>query len=67
EGRLYIPLRDGEATLYLRGRAIEGSWRKDQGQGIAFTSAQGEIIDLAPFKTWVVMTPGYREHLATAQ
>ncbi len=65
EGRLYIPLRDGEATLYLRGRAIEGSWRKDQ--GIAFTSAQGEIIDLAPFKTWVVMTRNYREHLATAQ
>jgi hypothetical protein len=49
----------------LRGRAIEGSWSKDQ--GIAFTSAQGEIIDLAPFKTWVVMTSGYQEHLATAQ
>jgi hypothetical protein len=57
EGRLYIPLRSGEATLYLRGRAIEGSWSKDQ--GIAFTSAQGEIIDLAPFKTWVVMTGAF--------
>ena len=52
-------------TLYLRGRAIEGSWRKDQ--GIAFTSAQGEIIDLAPFNTWVVMTRNYQEHLAKAQ
>ncbi|MCA9835656.1 MAG: DUF3048 domain-containing protein [Trueperaceae bacterium] len=55
EGRLYIPMRGGTATLYLNGKAIKGRW--DIGNGIRFTSSLGEVIDLAPFKTWVAYAP----------
>ncbi len=55
EGRLYIPMRGGTATLYLNGKAIKGRW--DIANGIRFTSSLGEIIDLAPFKTWVAYAP----------
>ena len=55
EGRLYIPMRGGTATLYLNGKAINGRW--DLVNGIRFTTSLGEVIDLAPFKTWVSYAP----------
>ena len=55
EGRLYIPMRGGTATLYLRGKAISGRW--DLVNGVQFTSSLGEIVDLTPFKTWIVYAP----------
>lgn len=54
-GRLYIPLRGGEATLYLRGKEIPGTWSEQR--GLTFVSAEGEQIDLEPFKHWVVFAP----------
>jgi len=56
-GRLYIPLQGGPATLYLHGRAVAGRWLL--GDGVQFVTASGEAVDLAPFRTWVVMTPTY--------
>lgn len=58
-GRLYIPLESSRATLYVRGKAIEGNWSPNG--GIRFTSSLGEVIDLTPFKTWVLFTPTYAE------
>ncbi len=58
EGRLYIPLRGGPATLYLRGRAVEGVWSLSNGLGVQFATAEGGV-DLTPFKLWVVYTPNY--------
>ena len=55
EGRLYIPLRGGKATLYLRGRAIPGRW--DSSGGVSFVTSLGDAVDLAPFKTWVLFAP----------
>lgn len=55
EGRLYIPLERGQATLYLRGQAIKGSW--SPGGGVSFNLPDGTPVDLAPFKTWVVFAP----------
>lgn len=55
EGRLYIPMRGGTATLYLRGKTISGRW--DLENGVKFTSSFGQIVDLKPFKTWVVYAP----------
>jgi len=57
EGRLYIPLQGGPATLYLHGRAIAGHW--DLANGLRFVTADGQPVDLAPFRTWFVMTPTY--------
>jgi hypothetical protein len=54
EGRLYIPLERSKATLYVRGKAIDGSW-SPQG-GVSFSLPDGTPIDLAPFKTWVVFS-----------
>jgi hypothetical protein len=54
EGRLYIPLERAQATLYIRGQAIGGSW-SPQG-GVSFSLPDGTPIDLAPFKTWVVFS-----------
>ena len=56
-GRLYIPMTGGEATLHLRGKAIPGRW-SPQG-GFSFTSAQGQAVNLAPFKYWVLFAPSY--------
>lgn len=56
-GRLYIPLRGGPATLYVHGRAVRGHWHL--GDGIQFVTAAGHPVDLAPFRTWIVMTPTY--------
>ncbi len=58
EGRLYIPLRGGEATLFVRGKAVTGEWSLRSGQGVQFTSAEGGV-DLTPFRLWVVYTPNY--------
>lgn len=63
EGRLYIPLRPGDATLYLRGRAERGTWEIVNGTGIRFRTAAGEMVDLAPFRTWVALTPTYDERV----
>jgi hypothetical protein len=58
-GRLYIPLESSRATLYVRGKAIEGNWSPNG--GIKFTTALGEVVDLTPFKTWVLFTPDYAD------
>lgn len=64
-GRLSIPLRGGAATLYLNGRAVEGRWELADGVGVRFRSGD-EVVDLAPFKTWVVLTPTYDGRVVTA-
>ncbi len=56
EGRLYMPLRPGPATLFVRGKLIEGEWSMGSGLGVQFRSAEGGV-DLTPFKLWVVYTP----------
>jgi hypothetical protein len=58
EGRLYIALNGGEATLFVRGKAIRGRWETRPSIGVQFVTNEGPI-DLAPFKTWVVYTPSY--------
>jgi hypothetical protein len=58
-GRLYIPLESSRATLYVRGKAIEGNWSPNG--GVTFTTSLGEVIDLTPFKTWVLFTPTYAD------
>lgn len=62
-GRLYVPLRSGPATLYLRGRAIAGVWQPSVEGGVAFVAEGGEPVDLRPLKTWVVLTPSYERRL----
>jgi hypothetical protein len=64
-GRLSIPLRGGPATLYVAGRAIEGRWELRDAIGVRFVS-DAEEVDLAPFKTWVVLTPTYANRVVTA-
>jgi hypothetical protein len=58
EGRLYIPLRGGDATLFVRGKAVRGRWELPAGQGVRFVTSDG-AVDLSPFKTWVVFTPSF--------
>jgi hypothetical protein len=58
EGRLYIPLRGGEATLFLFGKAVPGRWEVRPGLGVRFETDDGGV-DLEAFKTWVVFTPNY--------
>ncbi|MEX2536197.1 MAG: DUF3048 domain-containing protein [Trueperaceae bacterium] len=61
-GRLYIPLRGGDATLHLRGKAIEGRWLPAQGQdGVTFERDDGELMDLAPFRMWLLFAPTYAQ------
>lgn len=57
EGRLYIPLSGGEATLYVRGTRVLGQWSRNN--GVTFISSTGDTIDLTPFKHWVVFAPTY--------
>jgi len=61
EGRLSIPLRGGPATLYLGGRAVAGRWELRDALGVRFVTDAGEAVDLAPFKTWVALTPAYAD------
>jgi hypothetical protein len=63
EGRLYIPLTAGEATLYVRGTQVPGQWTLQN--GVTFTSFAGDVIDLTPFKHWVVFAPTYSQISAT--
>lgn len=59
-GRLYIPLEGGAATLYLKGRAETGRWELAEGNaGVRFRTATGTVVDLAPYRTWVMLTPTY--------
>ena len=55
EGRLYLPYSGGEATLYLRGKAISGSWTP--AGGFTFVNTAGVKVDLTPFKSWVLFAP----------
>ena len=59
EGRLYIPLRGGLATLFIGGKMVSGSWSKEQGVGVEFVSDEQLPVDLSPFKTWMILTPEY--------
>ncbi len=56
EGRLYIPLEGGPATLFVRGKQIEGRWSEQR--GFQFFTSDGELIDLRAFKHWVIFAPG---------
>ena len=55
EGHLYLPYTGGEATLFIRGKAIPGSWTPES--GFAFVSATGAKVDLTPFKNWILFVP----------
>ena len=55
KGRLYIPLSGGRATLYINGRKLAGHWSPKG--GLEFSNQDGEIIDLSPYKIWVLYTP----------
>ena len=55
EGRLYLPYSGGEATLYLRGKAIPGSWTP--ADGFTFINTTGVKVDLTPFKSWILFAP----------
>ncbi len=59
EGRLYLPYSGGEATLYLRGKEIPGTWSPQE--GLTFVAENGETIDLAPYKHWILFAPDYAE------
>lgn len=61
EGRLYIPLQGGPATLYLHGQAVAGHWQL--GDGVQFFTEDGKSVDVAPFRIWVVMTPTYDQRV----
>lgn len=57
-GRLFVSLAGGPAVLYMDGQAITGTWQL-AGNGatppIAFRAPTGEVFDLAPFKSWIVL------------
>lgn len=57
-GRLYIPLEGGgAATLYVRGRAVDGTWFMED--GIRFRDGDGNTVDLRAFKVWMSFAPDY--------
>ena len=62
-GHLYLPYSGGEATLYLRGKAISGSWTPEG--GFTFIGSTGVKVDLTPFKSWILFAP--EEAQVTAQ
>jgi hypothetical protein len=55
EGRLYLPYSGGEATLYLRGKVVPGSWSPED--GFTFQTQTGAEVDLTPFKHWILFAP----------
>ena len=55
-GRLYVPMSGGQGTLFVRGKAIDGTWALSAGRGVTFSTPEGGV-DLAPFKLWVVYAP----------
>lgn len=47
-----------EVVVYSNGHRVEGTWtRETADDGYTLTTADGEIIGLAPGQTWVSMTP----------
>jgi hypothetical protein len=64
-GRLVIPLSGGNASMYLFGKRIDGSWTIVEGEGVRFVTDVGESIDLAPYRVWIAFTPSYDQHVAT--
>ncbi len=63
EGRLSVSLQGGPATLYLNGRAVDGRWELRDPTGVFFFTEGGEMVDLAPFKTWIALTPAYGDRV----
>lgn len=57
-GRLYVAMQGGEGTLFVRGKAVDGTWSLSPGRGVTFATSEG-AVDLAPFKLWVVYAPNY--------
>jgi hypothetical protein len=55
EGRLYLPYEGGAATLYVRGKAVPGRWTP--AGGFQFVAAGDEVVDLTPFRHWIVFAP----------
>ncbi len=55
EGRLYLPYSGGAATLYLRGKAVLGTWTPEG--GFSFFAPTGLEVDLTPFKHWILFAP----------
>lgn len=55
EGRLYLPFEGGAATLYLRGKAVPGRWTT--AGGFQFVTEGDEVVDLTPFRHWIVFAP----------
>ncbi len=55
EGRLYLPYSGGAATLYLRGKAVPGTWTPEG--GFSFFAPTGVEVDLTPFKHWILFAP----------
>jgi len=58
-GRLYLPLDGGEATLYMDGKAVPGRWNPTG--GFQFVTEGGEVVDLTPFKHWILYVPEYAD------
>lgn len=52
----------GEATLYRDGKALNGSWKRDNpGAPTAFVDASGKPLPFKPGKTWVLLAPANAE------
>ena len=48
----------GEATIFQNGYVIEGTWEKEKvEEQIVFKDKKGQVIKLAPGKTWVSVIP----------
>ncbi|WP_457631162.1 DUF3048 domain-containing protein [Oceanithermus sp.] len=54
-GRLELALNSGEGTLYLEGRRVPLRWRFDG--GLLLSDADGNPVDLTPYKTWFLWVP----------
>ncbi len=53
-----ITIGSREVVVYSNGHRVEGIWtRETAADGYTLTTADGEIIGLAPGQTWVSMTP----------
>jgi len=58
-GRLYLPLDGGEATLYMDGKAVPGRWNPTG--GFQFVTEGDQVVDLTPFKHWILYVPEYAD------
>ena len=51
----------GEATIFQNGYVIEGTWEKEKVEKqIVFKDKNGQVIKLAPGKTWVSVIPNQK-------